>query len=310
MEVAVLIATYNGASYIRDLLDSLTKQDFQNFTCYIHDDGSKDETIDIVKEYQKDTMLDIHLLNYPPTGSATANFLSMLRYVHEPYAMFCDQDDIWLENKISSSLRTIKAYEDGSTPILVFSDLTVVDNNLNVISKSFMEYTGLDPERTTVEGLLLDNVVAGCTTIMNRILYEKTYSLDSYDRVNIHDHFMALLAACSGIIAYINEPLILYRQHGRNEKGAVKHLTAIERVIGNLRNITRGTYKKNFKTWMSRLQSQAGLISEMDGLNDSSRRLCGEFSDLSNKNKIYRVQFYLQNRVLRKEHNIWFLLWG
>lgn len=309
MEVAVLIATYNGASYIGELLNSLKQQDFQNFTCYVHDDGSTDGTIDIVRKYRDEGELDINILDYPPTGSAKANFMSMLKYIHEPYAMFCDQDDVWLNNKIEISLRTIKSIECGSLPVLTFSDLRVVDENLNTISDSFMKYTGLSPKRIKPNELLLENVVAGCTAIMNRYLYEEAQNIQTYEKINIHDHFFALLASCSGKIAYINQPLILYRQHGNNEKGAIHSQGTVQRALDNYNRIKSGVYKERFSEWICRLQEQASFISKMDCIDEPSRILCKEFSEISKKNKLSRIWFYIHNQVLKKEHKMWFLLW-
>ena len=200
MEVAVLIAAYNGEAYIGELLDSLERQTFRDFICYIHDVGSQDQTVDILRKYRDESRLSICLLDYPATGSSKANFMSMLRYVREPYVMFCDQDDVWLEDKIRVSLDRIRSIETGQRPAMVFSDLRVVDQDLNTIADSYMNYTGVDPRRQKPGQLLLCNIAPGCTMIINRPLFEKGMHIEDYIGINYHDHFFALLAACSGVI--------------------------------------------------------------------------------------------------------------
>lgn len=311
MEVAVLIATYNGAKYLEELFQSLEKQTYKSFVCYVHDDGSKDGTKEIIKKYQNQSGLTVKVLDYPATGSAKANFMSMIQYVSEPYIMFCDQDDIWLENKIELSLKKIRDVEKATRnyPVLVFCDLKVVDEHLHVISDSFMKHTGLNPNRIHPNELLLENVIPGCTCIINKKLYNLALQADDYGLINIHDHFMALLASCSGIIAYIDQPLILYRQHSHNEKGAVKNISVYGRITGNIRRLMQHDYRRGFNEWMLALQKQAGVIAKIDGVKSKERSLCYEFSTIRTKSKLYRVRFYLSNHVLRSKYNMWFLMW-
>ena len=105
--VAILLATYNGEKYIEEFLISLQGQTFQNYICYIHDDGSKDRTRRIAEEFEKRDPGHFQILEGPSQGGAKENFLWMLGQIEAEYYMFADQDDVWLPEKIEKSVRTI-----------------------------------------------------------------------------------------------------------------------------------------------------------------------------------------------------------
>ena len=309
-EVAVLIAVYNGEQYLEELLDSLQQQTYRDFVCYVHDDGSADKSMEIIKKYQYESKLHLNVLEYPPTGSAKANFMSLVEYAVEPYLMFCDQDDVWLPQKIEESVCRIKKLENtNANPALVFSDMKVVNDKLDVIAESFLAYTGLDSKRITPQNLMLENVIAGCSMIMNRSLYKMSSQIKNIDNVNIHDHFFALLASCTGSIDFIEKPLLLYRQHSNNVKGAKMKSSVIRRVYNNFGNMVAKQYKSRFQEWMTRLQRQAGEIADIEEVRKPYKKICEEFSSISEKNKFQRIAFYLKNHILRKKYNLWFLMW-
>ena len=307
-EIAILLATYNSGDYLRELLDSLLNQSYKDFVCYAHDDGSKDGTPDILRHYAENTDLEMVILNYPPTGSAKANFMSMIKYVEEPYLMFCDHDDVWLDNKIEKSITRIKAIEENGMPALVFTDLYVVDQNLNVIDDSFMRYSGINPRRYNFNDLLLENVAPGCTMIANKALYKMANELQDCNSIRMHDHWFMLLAAGAGIIDFIDEPLILYRQHNDNELGAVKKTSAIKRAQIITNKIIARQYKKDFRKWIAIMQSQASEVADIEGVRPEYRAMCMEFSSINDENKLRRVAFYYKNAILRRKYNLWFLL--
>ena len=105
--VAILLATYNGEKYIEEFLISLQGQTFQNYICYIHDDGSKDRTRRIAEEFEKRDPGHFQILEGPSQGGAKENFLWMLGQIEAEFYMFAGQDDVWLPEKIEKSVRTI-----------------------------------------------------------------------------------------------------------------------------------------------------------------------------------------------------------
>ena len=115
-QVAILLATYNGERFIKDQLDSILNQTYQNFVCYIHDDGSTDRTVDILKKYVSKYPKKIKLLEYPGKKGAVGNFLSLIDYAvehcREQYYLFSDQDDIWLPQKIELEVKKIRKIDN------------------------------------------------------------------------------------------------------------------------------------------------------------------------------------------------------
>ena len=310
MNIAVLIATYNGAKYIEDLLVSLSKQSYKDFVCYIHDDGSTDATIDIISDFSKKGLLNIRMLNYPSTGSAKNNFFSMLKHVKEPYVMFCDQDDVWKDNKIEKTFKRMKDVEIKDLPTLVFTDLEIVDENLGLIHKSFMEYTGRDPNRVKLEQLLLENIAPGCTMMINEALYKQAEVLTSYDNVVMHDYWFMLVASCVGRISFVEESLILYRQHGNNTVGASKKTSIFHKFQTMISlYITKENIKKVYEQEIKLLQMQAGSLLSIDSMRKQDKVTCEAFCNLSNNNKIDRMLFYIRKHMLGGHYKWWFLIW-
>ncbi|MCR4796206.1 MAG: glycosyltransferase family 2 protein [Ruminococcus sp.] len=311
MKIAVLLATYNSENYVGELLDSLLDQTFQDFVCYVHDDGSKDKTLDVVREYSSKNPGKFIILDYPSTGSSKANFLSMLKYVKEPYAMFCDHDDVWCSDKIEVSYKSMLKMEQKypETPVMCFGDMKVVDSHLKEMYPSFFRYTGLDPHRTELRQLLVENVVAGCTVIMNKKLYDAVLKLKSYDNIQMHDLWVALVASAIGKIYYIDKGLLLYRQHESNVVGAEKNISFAKRVKLVLDRLVSREYVKKTKKWHSMFRSQAYELSELPEVPEKTREFLRQFCELKNKNKLSRIMFYKKHHIERRKNNFWFLLW-
>jgi len=219
--IAILLATYNGERYLKEQLNSLLQQTLTNWDLYIHDDGSEDSTIDIVKEFAKQDDR-IHLLEYPSTGGACNNFMSLLQQVEAPYYMFCDQDDVWMSNKIEMEFQRMQELEKthNNVPIVVITDLQIVDAKLSPICPSFNQYENIHPERIhSWYHFAKGNIATGCTMLFNRQAKLNTLPVSKYTLM--HDSWITLCtAARDGIISYIDQPSILYRQHGSNTVGA------------------------------------------------------------------------------------------
>ena len=121
--IAILLATYNGGKYIKSLLDSLLNQSYQNFVCYIHDDGSTDDTFEVCRNYSWRYPEKFRILYYGHCGGAKENFFSMVKNVEEPYLMFCDQDDIWHDNKL-----------------LIMEEIMASHDEINVLVSNYIEF--------------------------------------------------------------------------------------------------------------------------------------------------------------------------
>lgn len=139
--VTILLATLNGEDYLKAQLESIAAQTYENWQLVVGDDGSTDDTISIIEEFSEKHPDQVTIIkNDPPQGSAKDNFISLLRNSYGPYFMFCDQDDVWKPDKIYLTLQKMESLEaryGDKIPILVHSDLSVADSNLEMIAESF-----------------------------------------------------------------------------------------------------------------------------------------------------------------------------
>lgn len=220
--ITILLATFNGEKYIAEQIESILMQTVVNWKLVIQDDCSTDETVTIVKQYMKRNPSKINLIvRTRSSGSAKNNFSSMLKLVDTEYMMTCDQDDVWLPNKIEITMLKMKEMEvrvGKDTPLLVHSDLKVVDRNLKIISESMFQRQNLDFNRDKLNNLLVQNIVTGCTMMVNAALLNVVQEVP--EQAIMHDWWMAIIASAYGKIGFVNTPTILYRQHSNNEIGS------------------------------------------------------------------------------------------
>jgi Glycosyltransferases involved in cell wall biogenesis len=148
MKLAILLATYNSEKYLKVQIDSILAQSFSDFTLYIRDDGSTDSTISIIDEYLKLFPNIIFLKDNQKNRLSLGSFMWMLENVNADYYMFSDHDDYWLENKVELTLNKMLAVESvgSKKPVIIHTDLKVVDTNLNEIAPSFWKYSKIDPK--------------------------------------------------------------------------------------------------------------------------------------------------------------------
>ena len=254
-DLAILLATYNGSRYLEEQLDSLRAQTYQDFVCYIHDDGSSDGTQEIIMDYCSKYPQQFVYLGCSPTGGAKYNFMYLLRQVEANYYMFCDQDDVWLPEKIEKTYKRMKEEEgDKITAICVCSDVTCVDENLQCIVPSFLKNTGRDYRRTKLIDLLNRSMTPGCTMMYNSVARHVAMMADVSDTIFIHDWFISVLTAACGKVVCMNEPLMLYRQHSGNAIGFHKKKKLWERHL-------------NVRSWYAHKNS---LFQQKEGYADAS----------------------------------------
>lgn len=172
--VVVLLATYNGEKYLNAQIDSLLTQKFQNFKVYISDDSSTDSTVKIINEYCDLFPSKILLISKGiKYGSAKKNFLTLLNQVKADIYFFCDQDDIWTEDHISSMLDVYNRNTAmNNLPYLIHSDLLIVNNKLDVICDSYFKYSNMLREKVKNNYYYLQNNVTGCSMMINNALKE------------------------------------------------------------------------------------------------------------------------------------------
>ena len=223
--IDILLATYNGARYLAPQLDSLLGQTHQHFRLLVSDDGSTDATLDILRGYRAAFGERLMLLpNRSPGAGVVRNFERLMQASladgQAQWAASCDQDDVWLPDKLATQwaeMQRIEVQAGTQTPCLVHGDLTVVNERLEVISPSFAAYQRADPAAATALSLLSVNQVTGCAMMVNRALLRM--ALPVPPEAIMHDWWCALISG-SGRRSYLHAPLLLYRQHGANQVGA------------------------------------------------------------------------------------------
>lgn len=219
--VAILMATYNGEKYLAHQLDSILRQTYTNWSLYIQDDLSTDQTSSIIKAY---TARDqrIHFVDNKEKLGAKRNFISLMEKVESDYFMFSDQDDEWLPNKIALTMEKMLEEENGNAgmPVIVHTDLRVVDAQLKEMAPSLWEMFRISPRILCNLDMLGGHcLVTGCTMMFNNAV--KKISVPMPEAAIMHDVWMALATfKHGGKIGYVETPTILYRQHGSNTLGA------------------------------------------------------------------------------------------
>jgi glycosyltransferase involved in cell wall biosynthesis len=225
--IAVLLSTYNGAAWLPEFLGSLQVQSARDWVLLVRDDGSCDESVEIVRSAaRRDGRIVPHDDDLPRQG-VTRSFALLLERALKLGAQhfaFADQDDVWRQHKLQCQQAALMALEDmlgSQAPVLVHTDLQVVDAGLNPIHPSHTVYARIRrdcPPDELLNTVLAHNVVTGCAAMFNRSLAELAVPFPP--QAVLHDWWLALCAAAVGHIAYIPRAAVLYRQHGTNAVGA------------------------------------------------------------------------------------------
>ncbi|MGM9745758.1 MAG: glycosyltransferase family 2 protein [Paludibacteraceae bacterium] len=226
--IDILLATYNGEQFLREQLDSILAQTYTDWQLFVRDDGSTDNTLDILQKYaemypQKMTIYKDNLYNL---GAMHSFEQLLLKCAHNQYTMFCDQDDVWLPNKIELFVQKMHEVEAqfANLPLVVHGDMIVVDKNLDPIHPSFWQYSHIRPEilDDKLYFLAICNTITGCSCLFNN--KAKQYMLPISKQAYMHDAWLGLTTLKNkGKIIPIFEPTMLYRQHNTNTLGAVDY---------------------------------------------------------------------------------------
>ena len=244
-DIAILMATYNGERFLKEQIDSIINQTIDNWTLFIQDDGSCDRTIDIIKNYNDNRIILID--NGLSHQGVCENFMTLLNVVESRFYMFCDQDDVWFPNKIEKLFEhMLKLEKDNpNKPILVYSDKSRTDEQLNVIYEREFARSGISQDkiskiietRNTTDMLLLRSTAAGCTMMFNH--KSKEVSIP-YINVRYHDSIVAIaIAKNNGIISTILDSTMYYRVHSHNTVG-ISGDVPINKKMSKIMNVIKG----------------------------------------------------------------------
>jgi glycosyltransferase involved in cell wall biosynthesis len=281
-------------------IDSILSCTYQDIQLYIYDDGSKDGTVSILKDYENRYPDKVFVHENAVNLGVTTNFLQALSKTTQDYIMLCDQDDVWKPEKIAMTLKRMRHMESQrgkETPLAVFTDAVVVDSELKVLQDSFFKSGHLNPCRTDLPHLLMENKLIGCTVMVNSALRKilKNHSLPK--EAKFHDWWLALIAASFGKIGYLKEGTLFYRQHGGNVVGNTSFLSYFKNRVKTLQ-----TQKQSLLV----LQNQADEFLKIyqDLLTPDTKIVLERFANLHKTGFIKRrVQVlhygYLKTGILR-----------
>lgn len=217
--IDILLATYNGANFLEDQLKSIVAQTHTDWNLLISDDGSTDSTRQIIDQFIQQHSTKARYINQKAKGNASENFLGILEHSKSNYIAFCDQDDLWEPTKLEKSITLLKHLEKSDRKALVFSDMHVVSEKLEVIDQSFLQRQRLNPAWSNEKyKVFAQSIAAGCTMLFTRALVEDLYPIDS--NIFQHDHWIMIHAASNGKIGYLDAKTVHYRQHDFNAVGA------------------------------------------------------------------------------------------
>jgi len=212
--IAVLMATYNGALYLKEQIDSILNQSLEPTIIIVSDDGSEDGTHAILEKYAAEGKITLTKNN--TRRGVVGNFVHLITQVPEGYYFaLSDQDDIWHPNKLEECFHALQKIEHEDQPCMVYSDLCLIDAQKNIINRSFRIELGHHKYKHCLETLLFGNFVLGCTTLCNYSLKDYIIGMPIHPSFN-HDAWMALVSYTFGQTYNIDKALVDYRQHSNN----------------------------------------------------------------------------------------------
>ncbi|SEM31545.1 rhamnosyltransferase [Ligilactobacillus sp. WC1T17] len=284
------MSTYNGEKYLERQIDSILSQNIAyDIDLIIRDDGSSDETVDILKKYQEENN-NIYLILDKNIG-VVKSFFALLEYAYKnnyEYYSFSDQDDYWLPNKVSIAINTLMEY-DNDYPLLYGNCSKLVDQNLNDLGS----VTQTQRREITFYNTAIQNFCPGHAQVINKklagIILDRT---KSYEQIYVHDLWVTASASVCGKIIFDNEPHTLYTMHQDNELGFGK--SRIDWIKQHIQRMQKNEAKK------MAIQLQYFAECYSDDLDGEAKKEIANFID-SQKSFMRRVIYALTTKFYRQK---------
>lgn len=218
--IAILLAAYNAEKYLVEQIESLISQTNQDWILYIRNDGSTDNTSEIISDYCDRYTNIIEIDKGGENLGCRNNFFRLLEVVESEYYMFCDQDDVWFDDKIELSVNRMQeiALVNPDKPLLVHTDSAIYDESLNMVAESFWKTVNINPDKYLSFNLIcVCSCISGATMLFNKKVKNLIFPLANNNL--IFDYWIAINAIKYGIISTIHKPTRKYRQHNSNVCG-------------------------------------------------------------------------------------------
>lgn len=305
--VDIVASVFNGAVYIGELLASLQAQTHRAWRLWVRDDGSTDATLEVVHAFAANDPRIVSLQGGGPRLGAVAGFGWALDRVPADarYVMCADHDDVWLPTKIAVTLAAMRDTERVVPgPVLVHTDLVVVDERLRPIDSSFWRYAGVNPEPVSLRRIIVQNVATGPTMMINRPLRELLAGPVPAGPV-YQDWWYACVAAAFGRIVAVREPTVLYRQHGANAVGARRGARPRWFQLPGLARVALAQ-AAHLRSELARTTGQATALLERYGplLREHDRRFLDAYARIPT-HRFLRRKLEIVRMRLRREHGVW-----
>ena len=267
----IVMSTYNGKAYLQEQLRSVLEQTVSDFLLLIRDDGSSDGTPDLLREISDPRVRLVQGENLGPAGSFFA-LLDAARQENADFVFFCDQDDIWMPDKLERLLAEMGKCPAG--PALVFSDFAMIDGSGSVTGDS---YTAMAQLRIPADGnffpkLLAQPYVFGCASVLNRELLELVK--DPPAGIEMYDCWIALVASLLGTVRYLPQSTIYHRFHSSNATGR----SGMNSLAARVRRVTQNFQKQRENTALRLHQAQLLMDRYGDSLSDAQRKMLLELA--------------------------------
>lgn len=231
--ISIAMTTFNGERYLQEQLNSLYTQTRVPDEVFVSDDGSEDSTVDILKEFQHKYGLK-YCINDHSIG-VNMNFEHAIRSCSGDYIMICDQDDIWLPEKIEKTYNKMKEIEEDK-PSVVSSQHWIINGNGEIISKK----TNIKKDSLACADTLLmpAGTSQGCSLMINKKLLDNLKSFPKTEDC-MYDSYISFICASIGLKYNMSNPLMLYRHHDNNvlarisleKKNISRHLLSLLREL-------------------------------------------------------------------------------
>ncbi|QZO96642.1 glycosyltransferase family 2 protein [Riemerella anatipestifer] len=222
MKIDVIIPTYNGSEHIAQQIESILQQPYENITIHLRDDGSKDDTVNIIKSFSNKYPNVILYQDLNNNLGLVKNVEYLLTKCSGDLIFLADQDDVWYEDKIKTFL---SYYKPTDTPTLLHSNCMVTDGDLNERGL-FLDDNPASNKR--IENSYFHYFVQGASSMINKSLKNKI--LPFPNNIYIHDRYIHFMAELFGERVYIPQPTIWYRQHGANLIGSNTFIDKLKRL--------------------------------------------------------------------------------
>lgn len=219
--IEVVLPTFNGARHLAEQVASIAEQSLRPVRLLLRDDGSTDGTQALIQTLRQHYGDWLQVLPSDGNLGCVGNVNRLLRATTAPYVALADQDDVWHSDKLERSLGAITGLErsiGAATPLLLHSDLALVDAEGRSLGSTYFLRQRLDPRRVAPADLGLTNVVTGCTVLCNRALLARALPLPP--EALMHDWWLALVASVFGRVQLLPGVTVDYRQHNTNVLGA------------------------------------------------------------------------------------------